>query len=147
MIFETTIKIDPFVKEKLAEFSEITSLSVSYLIKFLLKKLNERYIRYEIADGLIKYQSHRPPHTYENFHFKLSNEEKNCFELMRISHKTSISYLLFIAFLLFFKDLIKKYRKNFKRIKSNNFVDSYSSNYNIPSYFVQKHEITMDDST
>ncbi len=123
MNYETTIKIDPDVKTQLIEFSSNSGYSMSFLMKRLLKQLDDNYGKTEIAKGLIKYQRHRKAHDYDDFHYTLTDEEKNKFEMMRIKYKISISYLVLIAFLLFFQEMVNEFFGKNKNTQKN--PDSY----------------------
>ncbi|MBN1500338.1 MAG: hypothetical protein JW982_09285, partial [Spirochaetes bacterium] len=104
-MLESSLYMDKNVKKILNDYAFSTGVSTTYIIKHLLKMLNSRYSYTPTVPGLIKYQKKQEKENWKIIRYKLTQEEKELFEEMRIKFKISISFLVLIAFLLFFKKL------------------------------------------
>ncbi len=120
---ESCIRIDIEAKLLIFDFSKSTGISMSSIAKLLLKKVDARFFTTPSKPGLINYQMDQPIENWDNLHYRLNQEEKEQFELMRSKYKLSISYLVLIGILLFFDELIEEF---FGRSKSKNeIIDNY----------------------
>ncbi len=107
-MYESSLNIDADVKSIITNYSAISRISMSTIVKLLLKKVDKKYRKNPFMPGLIQYQRHTPDNGFEKLHYLLDRKEKDQFELMRARYKISISYLVLIGFLLFFDDLVNE---------------------------------------
>lgn len=115
---KTTLYINTEILECICNASRNYNISKSYLIKYLLNQTSLNYKSSNISQTLIKYQKCHSSTSFKLFHIAFSDDELNTFHNSRNSLKASVSLLLLIGFVLFFKKLLKKLNKNEKIIYS-----------------------------
>lgn len=121
MIHETTLYINNKVKEEIKKAAEQSGKSECFLIKEILKKVIFISKNSEIRNRLTSYQD-KNNQQYEHFRYRLNDDEHKEFNNARQRLNISISKLLFIGFILFFKKIIKKYLKKCSEKKWYNYT-------------------------
>ena len=131
----TTMNLDKAVCQEINKAAEFYDVTRIYLVKKIIKKIDIFYNKIHIWGKLKMYQDHSPDKGWKCFHYQLSNEECDLFANVSHRLKISISKLILIGFVLFFKQILRKLEK---RNNSEKIIYSYTLlNYKY-YYIVQK---------
>ena len=116
---ETSLSIFSSIKSEIRQLSLASGKSCNFICKHLISQVINCHNYASIQTGLIDYQK-KFDTDFKVLRYRLTDQEHISFHLARIRLKTSISKLLLIGFLLFFKKLVKKLTQKNKHKKFNN---------------------------
>ena len=112
---ETSLSIDVEIKHQIFLASELTQVSMCKVAKKLIRYGVTIHNKTVFKNSLTEYQ--RIFHSScTRLHYRVTNEEHDFFTFSRYFLNTSVSKLLLVGFLLFFKKLINKLIKNKEEI-------------------------------
>lgn len=122
MKLETSICIDENVKNEILKFSEKSGKSACYLVNNLIKKairINDNIV---INNKLVEYQESSPSFCKQVFRYRVTSSEHKYYNAARARMEISISKLLLVGFLLFFKELVSTLKKCKTKIQWYNYT-------------------------
>lgn len=131
----STIYIDKDIFNCISICSKKLNTSKTKIIKYLLNKMYNNLKDIEKVNTLIQYQRHKPENGFVLFHYKLNSDENKKFK--HIQHITckSLSLLLFIGYILFFKKFLSKSQD--KSLKEQIYLIIYDNIFNKNILFIK----------
>lgn len=121
----TTINIDVRILEQIRKFSKETALSQSEIVRKVLKKVVSSTTELKFSTGLNHYQDHTAEEGYKLIHINFDEDEIWMIKSASLRLKLSVSKMLFLGFIFWFKVLMKSMKKAGNKITSN-LIDSYT---------------------
>ncbi len=123
-IHKTSANMDGDVFDNISDVSANFNISENTIFKDLIGLLiNASKCELPII-RLTEYQDHSPER-WETFYYSLDNDELEIFSKARQKYKISISKIAFIAFVLFWEELIFIYTERLSKSKEIFFFNSY----------------------
>lgn len=122
----TTINVDVRILEQIKEFSKKSGLTQTEIVKKILKKVAKSTTDIKYSTGLNHYQDHCVDEGFKKIHINFDEDEIWMIKLAALRLKLSVSKMLFLGFVFWFKVLIKSIKKAGHKIEKL-VIDSYTS--------------------
>ncbi len=139
----TSANTDGMIYDAICFAAEKYNLSQSAIFKDLIMMMLSRACAGRITGRLTEYQNHSPER-WETLYYSLDDEQNEIFSAARQRYKISISKLAYVAFLFFWKDLIRKYEEFFKKEKCNEDFNSYDRHVKNNQEFIENFKKRLE---
>ena len=112
--FFTSLNSDSFVKMEIENFCKKYNYSKNLVIINLIKEVINNFNSGAIVTALTEYQDHKPV-SWSKIDYYLSSQDNEIFGQARQKYKLSISKMLFIGFMLFWKKFVYIFKERLKK--------------------------------